>query len=239
MGMGQTAELVAREHNISRKRQDDYAELSHNKALATTDCRELEIAPYHLTNDDCLRSPSGKVVTRDNGPRNDSDARKLSRLRTIFDREGTVTAGNASQVTDGGVALLLMTKPGLKRTGATPIAKIVDYEYAGCDPKRMGLGPIHAIKKLGRKASIDNMDLIEINEAFAAQVLVCIDELDIPIAKLNSLGGAISLGHPLAATGARLVLSLAKSLQRRNLTNGLASLCVGGGQGGAIWVQRS
>ena len=240
MGMGQTAELIAREHGISRKRQDDYAELSHNKALATTDLREKEIAPYHLTNDDCLRSPSGKVVTRDNGPRNDSDARRLSKLRTIFDREGTVTAGNASQVTDGGVALLLMTEEGLRNTGATPLARIVDYAYAGCDPKRMGLGPIPAISKLihpGRKL-LDNMDLIEVNEAFAAQVLACIDELHIPIAKLNSLGGAIALGHPLAATGARLVLTLAKSLPRRQLNNGLASLCVGGGQGGAIWIQK-
>ena len=241
MGMGQTAELVARENNISRKRQDEYAELSHNKALATTDCRDREIAPYHLTNDDCIRSPSGKVITRDNGPRNDSDARKLSKLRPIFDKAGTVTAGNASQVTDGGVALLVMTREGLVRTGAKPLAKIVDYEYAGCDPKRMGLGPIHAIKKIGHASNASNvikqMDLYEINEAFAAQVLVCKDELNIPIQKLNSLGGAIALGHPLAATGARLVLTLVKSLRRRNLTHGLASLCVGGGQGGAIWVQ--
>jgi acetyl-CoA C-acetyltransferase/acetyl-CoA acyltransferase len=215
-----------------------FAELSHDKALATTDLREKEIAPYHLTNDNCLRSPSSKVVTKDNGPRNDSDLKKLSRLRTIFDRNGTVTAGNASQVTDGGVAMLLMTKHGLAKTGATPIAKIVDYEYVGCDPKRMGLGPIEAIGKLMSGLSMDKMDLVEINEAFAAQTLACVDELKIPFEKLNILGGAIALGHPLAATGSRLVLSIAKSLQRNNRKNGLASLCVGGGQGGAIWVQK-
>ena len=235
MGMGQTAELLAREYNISRRRQDEFAEMSHDRAIANSTIRNKEIAPYHLTNSNCLRSPSGKVVDEDNGPRGDCDVHKLGKLRTIFDRAGTVTAGNASQVTDGGVAMLLMTQQGLDKTGATPIAKIMDYEYAGCDPRRMGLGPIHAITKLG--ANIDDMDLVEINEAFAAQALACTDELKIPFKKLNTLGGAIALGHPLAASGSRLVLSIAKNLQHNNQKNGLASLCVGGGQGGAIWIQ--
>lgn len=241
MGMGQTAELVARENNITRERQDWFAEMSHDKALATTDVRSEEISPYYLTNDDCIRSFSGNIVSRDNGPRGDSTLAKLGKLKPIFDRGGTVTAGNASQVTDGGAALLLMTEKGLERTGATPIARIVDYSYVGCDPRRMGLGPIPAIKKLiapGRQV-LDDIDLIEINEAFAAQALVCVDELGVSMEKLNSLGGAIALGHPLAATGVRLVLTLAKSLQRRKLNSGIASLCVGGGQGGAIWLQTS
>ena len=240
MGMGQTAELVAREGSISREQQDQFAETSHLKALANSDIREKEITPYHLTNDNCLRSPSGKIVTKDNGPRNDSTVKKLGKLRTVFDRSGTVTAGNASQVTDGGAALLLMTEHGLEKTGATPIAKIVNYAYAGCDPRRMGLGPIHAINKLlapGRKL-LESIDLFEINEAFAAQVIACTNELQVPSEKLNTLGGAIALGHPLAATGARLVLSLAKNLQHKQLNSGLASLCVGGGQGGALWIMK-
>lgn len=237
MGMGQTAELLAREYNISRTEQDEFAENSHLKALAAKACSRFdeEIAPFHLTNDDCIRSFAGKTITEDNGIRNDAFVDKLSKLRTVFDRQGTVTAGNASQVTDGGAALLLMTDSGLRKTGCKPIAAVVDYAYAGCDPRRMGLGPVHAIEKLGRSAN--KADLIEINEAFAAQVIACLRDIDVPVSKLNVNGGAIALGHPLAATGVRIVLSLSKELRHKNLKSGLASLCVGGGQGGAIWVE--
>ena len=241
MNMGQTAELLAREHNITRLDQDEFAEQSHTKALANTDKLNEEIAPFNLTNDDCIRSPKGKTITTDNGPRSDTSIDKLGRLRTVFDREGGVTAGNASQVTDGGGTLLLMTREGLRKTGCTPIAKIVDYAYSGCDPKRMGLGPAHAVAKLAKNNAAfrtQNMDLVEINEAFAAQVLACLKYLDVSSEKLNVNGGAIALGHPLAATGARLVLTLAKELQRRDLKNGLASLCIGDGQGGAVWLKN-
>ena len=240
MNMGQTAELLAREFNISRREQDEFAERSHLRAIAASNTLKEEISPFNLTNDDCIRSYKGKTIAEDNGPRRDSCVDKLGKLRTVFDREGTVTAGNASQVTDGGCALLLMTKDGLRKTGCTPIAQIVNYAYSGCDPQRMGLGPVHAIEKLASDAKfhIQNMDLFEINEAFAAQVLACLKQLDIPAGELNVNGGAIALGHPLAATGARLVLTLAKELRRRDLKNGLASLCVGGGQGGAVWIKR-
>ncbi len=239
MGMGHTAELLAREGDITRRQQDKFSELSHYKAIAARASNRFaeQITPYFLTNDNCLSSPSGKHVTEDNGPRNDATLERLSKLRPVFDRrEGTVTAGNASQVTDGAAALLLMTEEGLNKTGATPIAHIEDYAYAGCDPKRMGLGPVHAVEKLGK--DITKADLIEINEAFAAQVLACQTQLNVPDEKLNVNGGAIALGHPLAATGARLIINLVQELQHRDLSNGLATLCVGGGQGGAIWVNR-
>jgi acetyl-CoA C-acetyltransferase/acetyl-CoA acyltransferase len=239
MSMGQTAELLAREYNITRTEQDRFAENSHLKALAARACDrfEEEISPFYSTNSDCIRSFTDKIVLQDNGIRNDAYVDKLSKLRCVFDKKGTVTAGNASQVTDGGAAMLLMTEAGLRKTGCTPIGRIADYAYAGCDPKRMGLGPIHAIDKLSK--SLEHADLVEINEAFAAQVIACRKELDIPDEKFNVNGGAIALGHPLAATGVRLVLSLIKELNHRHLKSGLASLCVGGGQGGAIWIESN
>ena len=246
LNMGQTAELLAREYNISRKQQDEYAETSHFKALAAHACGafDREIVPFNRTEDNCIRSYSNKTIDKDNGPRNDAWADKLGRLRPVFDRQGTVTAGNASQVTDGGAAILLMTQEGLDRTGATPIGRIIDYAYTGCDPSRMGLGPVSAMKKVCESTglTIQDADLIEINEAFAVQVLAVLQECQgtigaIPKAKLNTRGGAIALGHPLAVTGARLILGLVKELRHQRLSKGLASLCVGGGQGGALWVE--
>jgi acetyl-CoA C-acetyltransferase/acetyl-CoA acyltransferase len=239
LNMGQTAEVLAREYGVTRRAQDEFAESSHLRALANSDKTESEIAPFNCTEDNCIRSFSNKTLYQDNGPRNDSFVDKLSKLKPVFDREGSVTAGNSSQVTDGGAALLLMTDAGLEKTGCTPIAEIIDYAYAGCDPSRMGLGPVHAIDKLSQNRTFDlrEMDLIEINEAFAAQVLACKNHLSIPDDKLNVNGGAIAIGHPLAATGTRLVLTLAKQLKSKQLSHGLASLCIGGGQGGAIWIK--
>jgi len=240
MGMGQTAELLAREYDITRARQDEFAAWSHKKAIEGKSNLSDEIAPFYSTRDNCLRSHNGNVIYDDNGPREDSTVDKLGKLRTVFDRNGTVTAGNASQVTDGGAVLLLMTKQGLMDTGATPIARVVDYAYAGCDPRRMGLGPVKAIEKLTKQTDfkLSNMDLVEINEAFAAQVLACQSHLNVHEDKLNVNGGAIALGHPLAASGARLAITVAKELKRRNKRNACASLCVGGGQGGALWIQN-
>ena len=237
LNMGQTAELLARENNISRFEQDEYAENSHIKAIKAQTLKTFddEISPYRLTKNDCIRSFNGKTLRADNGPRLDAYVEKLADLRTVFDRQGTVTAGNASQVTDGGAAALVMTKQGLQKTGAKPLAEIVTYEYAGCDPSRMGLGPVHAINRMTQ--NLECFDLVEINEAFAAQVLACNKQLQIPEEKLNVNGGAIALGHPLAASGVRLVITLSKELKRRKLTQGIASLCVGGGQGGAIWLK--
>jgi len=240
MGMGQTAELLAREYNITRTQQDEFAAWSHKKAIEGKSNLSDEIAPFYSTRDNCLRSHNGTVLYDDNGPREDSTVDKLGKLRTVFDRNGTVTAGNASQVTDGGAVLLLMTKQGLMDTGATPIARVIDYAYAGCDPRRMGLGPVKAIEKLTKQTdfNLNNMDLVEINEAFAAQVLACQSHLNVHEDKLNVNGGAIALGHPLAASGARLAITTAKELKRRNKRDACASLCVGGGQGGALWIQN-
>jgi acetyl-CoA acetyltransferase family protein len=236
MNMGQTAELLAREFNISREDQDIFAENSHQKALFAENLLKEEISPMYTRNDDCIKSFKGTVVDQDNGPREDSIVSKLSRLRPVFDRKGTVTAGNSSQITDGAAALLLMTRKGLKKTGCKPMCRITSYAYAGCEPKRMGLGPVHAIKKIGRDP--EEADLIEINEAFAAQTIAVQKSLNIPNEKLNVNGGAIALGHPVGASGTRLILTLVKELQRQELKTGLASLCIGGGQGGAIWLER-
>ena len=245
IGMGDTADKVAREFNVSRRDQDAFAQRSHNGALLYEDHLRDEISPYYKTNDNCLRSHSGDIVEKDNGPRPPSD--KLFKLKPIFDRrEGTVTAGNSSQITDGGVSLLLMTEEGLHKTGMDPIGVIVDYAYAGCEPATMGLGPVFSTDKMLKStgANINEFDLIEINEAFAAQVLAVLKLAkdtfgEIPLDKLNLQGGSIALGHPLAASGSRLVLTMIKQLINNNLNKGLVTACVGGGQGGTLWIEKA
>ena len=239
MNMGETAELIAREHGITREEQDMFAINSHRKAFLNYHKLEEEITPVYCTHDNCIRSFNNIVVDTDNGPR-ESTMSALERLRPLFDRnEGTVTAGNSSQITDGACALLLMTEKGLTETGCVPIGRIMNYAYTGCDPSRMGLGPVSAVEKLTSNSAfkLEDMDLVEINEAFATQVLACQKYLNISEDKLNVNGGAIALGHPVGASGARLVLTLLKELNRQKLKNGLATLCVGGGQGGAIWLE--
>ena len=245
IGMGDTADKIARQFNISRREQDLFSQRSHANALKYANNLQQEIATYYCTKDNCIRSYDNKIVRSDNGPREPSD--KLFKLRPIFDRkEGTVTAGNASQVTDGGVSLLLMTEEGLEKTGLTPAGVIVDYAYAGCEPSTMGLGPVYSTQKLleERDTNIDEFDLIEINEAFAAQVLGVLELAketigEIPLDKLNLQGGAIALGHPLAASGARLTLTMIRQLIENDLTKGLVTACVGGGQGGTLWIERA
>jgi acetyl-CoA acetyltransferase family protein len=243
--MGDTAELLAREFHITREQQDAFAAASHRKALAAMERLAEEIAPVHL---------SGKSVHLDNGIREDSTPEKLAKLRPIFDKQGgTVTAGNSSQITDGAVALLVGSEDAAKRLGIEPLGRLTGYAYAGCDPKRMGLGPVHAISKARQITGFtpDDADLVEINEAFAAQVLAvlaalkdpakCGQELqatEIPHEKLNRRGGAIALGHPVGATGARLVLTALDQLRETGGKRALATLCVGGGQGAALWLER-
>jgi acetyl-CoA C-acetyltransferase/acetyl-CoA acyltransferase len=229
LNMGETAELLARERGISRKQQDEFALRSHQRAAAARSRVSDEICPVYI---------SGKAITQDNGARDDQTVEQLARLRPVFDGHlGTVTAGNSSQVTDGAVALLVTTAARATELGFKPLGRLGSYAYTGCDPARMGLGPVSAIRKTGRPLA--QADIIEINEAFAAQVLAVLAELgDVPEAKLNVNGGAIALGHPVGATGARLVLTALKELQRRNAHTALVSLCVGGGQGGAIWLSR-
>jgi acetyl-CoA C-acetyltransferase/acetyl-CoA acyltransferase len=230
MNMGETAELLARENHVSREEQDRFAVESHQHAIAAREKQASEICPVYL---------NGQAITEDNGPRSDSTPEALLKLKPVFDRRyGTVTAGNSSQLTDGAVALLVMTEAKARELGYEPLAKLSSYAYTGCDPARMGLGPVSAIRKMG--VSPETADIIEINEAFAAQVISVIKQLgDVPREKLNVNGGAIALGHPVGATGARLVLSAAKELQRRNGHRALVALCVGGGQGGAAWLERN
>jgi acetyl-CoA acetyltransferase family protein len=199
------------------------------------------------------------AVVEDNGVRDNQTMEALAKLRPVFEkRGGTVTAGNASQITDGAVALLVMSEAGLRRTGLTPLGRLVDYAYAGCEPARMGLGPVYAIARAEKRTGLGLKDaeIIEINEAFAAQVLACRAAAlsaefgrkhlgrtaplgEIPAEKLNVNGGGIALGHPVGASGARLVLTALKELRRRHAQRALVSLCVGGGQGGALWLEAA
>lgn len=252
LGMGQTAELLARDWKLSRDLQDEFAMRSHNKAEAARAKLKHEITPVYPR-----KGKDAAAVDTDNGVRDGQTTEALGKLKAVFEkRGGTVTAGNASQVTDGAAALLVMTEAGLKKSGLPPIGRLIAYAYAGCEPARMGLGPVYAIAKAERKSGlgVKDADLIEINEAFAAQVMACCaaaksadfakQHLDrdtalgeIPAEKLNVNGGAIALGHPVGASGARLALTALRELHRRGAKRALVSLCVGGGQGGALWLE--
>jgi acetyl-CoA acetyltransferase family protein len=252
LNMGETAELLAREHGITRELQDAFAVESHARALAAREKLAEEICPVYPL------GKAAKPITADNGPRTDQTTQVLAKLRPVFDRKtGTVTAGNSSQITDGAVALLVMSEAKAAELGYKPLGALTGYAYAGCDPSRMGLGPVYAIAKAEEKLglSVDHADIVEINEAFAAQVLAvlkCLRSDDfarsalrrerilgkLPKDRLNVNGGSIALGHPVGSTGARLVLTSLKELQRRDGQRALVSLCVGGGQGAALWLER-
>jgi acetyl-CoA acetyltransferase family protein len=250
MNMGETAELLAREFSLTREMQDAFALESHTRATAAREKLAEEICPIYTG----VKAP----VTQDNGPRKEQSMEALAKLKPVFDRKtGTVTAGNASQITDGAVALLVMTEEKASQLGLQPIGALTGYAYAGCDPSRMGLGPVFAMAKAEERTglTLESADLVEINEAFAAQVLAVLKALKsddfarahlgrsrpvgkIPKEKLNVNGGAIALGHPVGSTGARLILTSLKELARRQAKRALVSLCVGGGQGAAIWLER-
>jgi acetyl-CoA C-acetyltransferase/acetyl-CoA acyltransferase len=251
LNMGETAEVLAREFALGRDEQDAFALQSHQRALAARGKFADEICPAFLN--------SSLPVTKDNGPRENQSREALARLKPVFDRRtGTVTAGNASQVTDGAVALLVMSEQRAAQLGFTPLGTLTGYAYAGCDPSRMGLGPAFAIAagEANTGLKLADADLIEINEAFAAQTLAVMKAAQsekfalkflhrdralgrIPVEKLNVNGGAIALGHPVGATGARLLLSSLKELHRRKAKRALVTLCVGGGQGAALWLERN
>lgn len=241
LNMGQTAEVLAKEYGISRKEQDEFALISHQRAFAARERLKEEIVPV-------LVPPKyEKAVIDDNGVREKIGLEDLAKLKPYFDRYGgTVTVGNACQVTDGACALLVMKEEKARELGFKPLGYIRAYAYCGVEPSKMGIGPAFAIPEVLAKANLKlgNIELIEINEAFAAQVIACERQLESSgIGKLNRdilnvNGGAIALGHPVGVTGSRLVLTLLKEMQRRNLRLGLASLCVGGGQGAAVIVER-
>jgi acetyl-CoA C-acetyltransferase/acetyl-CoA acyltransferase len=255
LNMGQTAEVLAREYGISREEQDAFALRSHRLAAAawSEGRMEGEVVPVPI------HPAYEQAATRDNGIREDQTPEALARLRPAFDRRyGSVTAGNSSQITDGAAALVLASARRARELGLAVLGRVRSWGFAGCDPARMGLGPVLATPVALRRAgglAMDRMDLVELNEAFAAQVLACFKAFGSrrfceehlgsgPVGapdpeRVNVNGGAIALGHPVGASGARLALTLLREMQRRNAALGLATLCVGGGQGAAMVFERS
>ena len=235
IAMGETAENVVEAEGVTREEMDRFGVRSQNLACAHVENGffEREITPLTL--------PDGTVVTRDDGPRPGTNYEGVSQLKPVFRPDGTVTAGNACPLNDGAAAVLVMSDTKAKRLGLTPLARIVSSGVSGLNPEIMGLGPIEACRQALRRAdmTIDQIDLVEINEAFAAQVIPSAKHLGIDIDRqLNVHGGAIALGHPFGMTGARIMTTLINGLQFENKTYGLESMCVGGGQGMAMIIER-
>ncbi|TCO83432.1 acetyl-CoA C-acetyltransferase [Plasticicumulans lactativorans] len=237
--MGITAENVADKFGISREEQDAFAFGSQQKAIAAIDAGRFkdEIVPVELPQ----RKGDPLVFATDEFPNRKTNAESLAKLKPAFKKEGTVTAGNASGINDGAAAVVLMTASKAKELGLAPLARIAAYAKAGVDHKIMGTGPIPAVRKVLAKAgwSIDDLDLIEANEAFAAQAISVNRELGWDTAKVNVNGGAIALGHPIGCSGARVLVSLLHEMGRRDAKKGLATLCIGGGMGVALAVERA
>ncbi|MCQ3811695.1 MAG: acetyl-CoA C-acetyltransferase [Acidimicrobiia bacterium] len=234
IAMGQTAENVAQAWNVSRERQDEFGVRSQNRAEAAQERGffEREITPFPLAD--------GTLVRTDDGIRAGTLLEKVSQLNPVFRPDGTVTAGNACPLNDGAAAVVVMSDTKAAELGVTPLARIVASGVAAVNPEIMGLGPIPAISQVLERAgmTIDDIDLVEINEAFAAQVIPSADELGIDYDKLNVNGGAIALGHPFGMTGARIMGTLLNGLEDADRTIGIESMCVGGGQGMAMIVER-
>ena len=235
--MGTTAENVATEFQITREDQDAFAAASQNKAAAARDAGRFkdEIVPF------TIKTRKGDtVVDTDEYIRGDATPEAMAKLRPAFSKDGTVTAGNASGLNDGAAVALLMSAENAAKRGITPLARIASYATAGVDPRIMGTGPIPASRKALAKAgwSVEDLDLIEANEAFAAQAMSVNQDMGWDLAKVNVNGGAIALGHPIGASGARVLVALLYEMQRRDAKKGLATLCIGGGQGVALAVER-
>jgi acetyl-CoA C-acetyltransferase len=234
IAMGQTAENVAEFENVAREDMDAFAARSQNRAVESqhNGFFEREIIPVPLED--------GTVVTKDDGPRPDTTAEVLATLKPVFREGGTVTAGNACPLNDGAAAVVVMSESRAAQLGITPLARIVSSGVSALDPEIMGLGPVEACRQALARAgkTIDDIDLVEINEAFAAQVIPSAKHLGIPWDKLNVKGGSIALGHPFGMTGARIMTTLLNALEDENKTWGLESMCVGGGQGMAMVVER-
>jgi acetyl-CoA C-acetyltransferase len=233
--MGLTAENVADKYDVSRERMDEYAAISQNRAVEAqkNGFFEREITPYPL--------PDGTLVTQDDGPRPGTTKEKLAELKPVFREDGRVTAGNACPLNDGAAATLVMADEKARSLGLKPKVRIIASAVSGLAPEIMGVGPIEAVRKVLAQAgmSIADIDIVELNEAFAAQVLPVCDELGISIDnQLNPNGGAIALGHPFGMTGARIMTTLINDLQTLDKTIGLETMCVGGGQGMAMIVER-
>jgi len=244
---GLVAENHAREHGISREEQDGFALRSHQRALAAADAGRFadEIVPLAARIASPGNGSGGPAVrdisfAQDEGPRRDTSIEALGKLRPAFHAAGTVTAGNSSQTSDGASAVLVTSAAFAKERGLQPLARFVTYATAGVAPERFGIGPVPAIRKALKLSglTLEQMDLVELNEAFAAQVLACLRELPIDPGRLNVNGGAIALGHPLGCTGAKLTTTLLYEMQRRKARYGLVTMCVGGGMGAAGILER-
>ena len=242
LSMGLTAERVAKKYNVTREECDQFSYESHRKALAAIANGNFadEIVPVPVT----FTTPNGKgpkadkkelTFHVDEGPRADTSAEALAKLKPVFHAKGVVTAGNSSQMSDGAAAAVVMSSERAKELGLKPLLRFVSFAYAGCEPEEMGIGPIHAIPKALKLAglTLDQIDVFELNEAFAAQSLAVIKTLGIDPAKVNVNGGAIALGHPLGCTGAKLTATILREMQRRKAKYGMVTMCVGGGMGAA------
>jgi 3-oxoadipyl-CoA thiolase len=234
ISLGQTAELVARRYGITREAQDQWALGSHRKAVAAQEACHFrnELVPVRLAD--------GGKLEKDEGPRADTSIEKLASLKPAFEKDGTVTAGNSSPLNDGAACLAMMAESHAQRIGVRPLARVLAAASAGVDPSVMGLGPIPASRKALARAGlrVSDLDSVELNEAFASQVLACIRDLELDPERVNPNGGAIALGHPLGASGARLIATLVHELVRRKARYGLATMCIGVGQGISTVVEN-
>jgi acetyl-CoA acyltransferase len=244
--MGLATENVARKYDVSREAQDEFALRSHQKAAAALDADKFkdETVPLTVTVEELNakgRKQSREVVfDADEGVRRDSSIEGLAKLKPAFNVKGTITAGNASQMSDGAAAAVVMSASRAESLGVKPLARFVAYATAGCPPEEMGIGPVFAIPKVLKLAglTLDDIDVIELNEAFAAQSLAVIKTLGLNMDKVNVNGGAIALGHPLGCTGAKLTASILRELERRGGRYGMVTMCVGGGMGAAGIFER-
>jgi acetyl-CoA acyltransferase len=252
LSMGLTAENLAKKYGITREQADEFSLNSHKKAVAAIAAGKFkdEIVPYEASYSYFEANGNGRPSTKpktvstrfevDEGPRADTSIEALAKLKPAFHVKGTVTAGNSSQMSDGAAAAVVMSSERAKSLGLKPMAKFISYATAGCPPEIMGIGPVYAIPRALKLAglTLDQMDVIELNEAFAAQSLSVIKDLGIDPAKVNVNGGAVALGHPLGCTGAKLTATILQEMARRGARYGLVTMCVGGGMGAAGVFER-
>jgi len=246
LSMGLATENVAKKYEVTREQQDEFALRSHQRAIAALDADKFKDETVPLTVSveelDSKGKKQRKEITfdKDEGPRRDSTAEALAKLKPAFQLKGTITAGNSSQMSDGAAAAIVMSEEKAKELGAEPVARLVAYATAGCPPEEMGIGPVYAIPKALKLAglTLEDIAVIELNEAFAAQSLAVIKMLELNPDKVNVNGGAIALGHPLGCTGAKLTASILRELERRNARYGMVTMCVGGGMGAAGIFER-
>jgi len=237
--MGETAENLATKYNITRQASDEYALMSQHRCEAAQ--KEHRFADEIITIEIENKQGNNSIINKDEHPRPGTTLERMASLKPVFNENGTVHAGNASGITDGAAAVLVVSLEKMKELNTEPVARIVDYTVAGVDPAIMGIGPVPAVRKLleRNRLTITDLDLIELNEAFAVQVLACHRELNFDMGKLNVNGGAIALGHPIGCTGTRIVVTLLHEMLKRDANLGMATLCVSGGMGMSLLLEKA